>query len=87
MEDFILETTLESALYTKEFKTFELLFNVCCKNGNSHFVYQVIMRNFDIIMTLRELDPVFENYFQDDLELGNKVTFGMRLIEECIPEY
>ena len=45
------------------------------------------MRNFDIIMTLRELDPVFENYFQDDLELGNKVTFGMRLIEECIPEY
>ena len=45
------------------------------------------MRNFDIIMTIRELDPVMESLFQDDLELGNTVIFGMMLTQEELPEY
>ena len=45
------------------------------------------MRNFYIIMTLRELDLVLEPLYQDDAEIGNKVTFGMRLTYESLPEY
>ena len=30
---------------------------------------------------------MIESYFQDDPELGNSVTFGMRLIEEVLPAY
>ena len=86
-EDFSLQTPVETALYDKNFPTFELLFNFCCQNGNPNFVYKVIMRNLDIIMTLPELDKVMENFFQEDLSQGNPVTFGMRLGQEDLPEY
>ena len=82
MEDFSLQTPLENSLYNRELKSFELLFNACCTKGNAHFVYQVIMRNFDIIITFRELDSVTESLYQDDPELGNTVTFGMRLTQK-----
>jgi hypothetical protein len=45
------------------------------------------MRNFDIVKTLPELHTVLENLMQDDEELGNGVTFGMKLTEEGLPEY
>ena len=45
------------------------------------------MRNFDIIITLTDLYPVIEKFYSDDPELGNTVTFGMRLFELELPEY
>ena len=86
-EDFSLEDPMETSLYTKEYKSFELLYNFCCKNGNKHFVYKVIMRNFDILIKLEELSQVVESFFIDDQEFGNDVTFGMTLPEEELPTY
>ena len=45
------------------------------------------MRNLDIIMKVPGLNLLMENFFQDDEELGNAVTFGMKLKEEGLPEY
>ena len=45
------------------------------------------MRNFDIIMKVPGLNLLMENFFQDDEELGNTVTLGMKLKEEGLPEY
>jgi hypothetical protein len=45
------------------------------------------MRNIDIFITLPELQSVTESLYQDDLELGNIITFGMRLTYEELPKY
>ena len=45
------------------------------------------MRNLEIIVTMRELNPVMESLYLDDKDLGNTVIFGMRLNEEGLPEY
>ena len=45
------------------------------------------MRNIDIFITLPELQSVTESLYQDDSELGNIITFGMRLTYEELPKY
>ena len=74
-EDMSLTTSLEIPLYNKDVKTFELLFNFCCKNGNKNFVYKVIMRNIGIIMSIKELNQTTESFFQEE----SPISFGIKL--------
>ena len=73
-EDMNLNTPLELALYNKDHKIFELLFNFCCKYGNKQFVYKVIMRNIGAIMSVKELNPNTESFFQEE----SPISFGMK---------
>lgn len=77
-------TPLEQALYTKNYKSFELLFNLCSKHGEKNFVYKVIMRNMDIIMSMKGLNKITESFFQEE---GTPVSFGMKLDHEDLPMY
>jgi len=38
------------------------------------------MRNLPIILEKPELNGVMENFFKEDDDCGNVVTFGMRII-------
>ena len=58
-----LTTSLEIPLWNNDEKTFELLFNFCCKHGSKNFVYKVIMRNLGIIMSIKELNQMTESFF------------------------
>ena len=73
-EDMSLITPLESVLHNNDEKAFELLFNFCCKHGNQHFVYKVIMRNIGIIMSVKGLNLITENFFQEE----SLISFGMK---------
>ena len=73
-EDMSLNTSLELALYNKDHKIFELLFNFCCKHGNKQFVYKVIMRNIGAIMSVKELSPITESFFQEE----SPISIGMK---------
>ena len=73
-EDMNLYTPLEQALYNKDHKIFELLFNFCCKYENKQFVYKVIMRNIGAIMSVKELSPITESFFQEE----SPISIGMK---------
>ena len=73
---------MELALRTNNEKTFELLFNFCCKHGNHHFVYKVIMRNIGTIMSAKGLNSITENFFQEE---GSPISFGRKLHQKDLP--
>ena len=45
------------------------------------------MRNLFIILNEEELHPTMEKFFIDSEESGNIITFGMRMVQEDLPEY
>ena len=81
-EDLNLRTPLELVLYNNDEKSFELLFNFCCKHGNHNFVYKVLMRNIGIIMSVKGLNPITESFFQEE---GSPISFGMRQHQVDLP--
>ena len=73
---------MELVLRSKNEKSFELLFNFCCKHGNHHFVYKVIMRNIGNIMFVKGLNLITESFFQEE---GSPISFGMKLTQKDLP--
>ena len=83
-EDICLTTPLEIAFNNNDEKSFELLFNFCCKHGNQHFVYKVIMRNIGTIMSVKGLNSITESFYQEE---GSPISFGMKLTQKDLPQY
>ena len=79
-ENFSLQTPLEVKLNEHDHLSFEMLFNICCECGSTFFLYKVVMRNLDAMMSETDLYlNVINQFFCDDAESNNPVNFGAKL--------